>query len=215
MQKTTAFFFATILSVSAFAQSNTAVDIANYMYQKGFQEGYSKGYETGYKRGYLDALNDAKILLKALNLEIKAVKASCSLLQEKYGQVPAIVIVKDKNGNLYLKPFLSDLEPVENFQELAQRGIPVIDVALALKVKKAQADLVNIPPLSEEQTDYVAQPPVGNYIVKLPKSLEPALKQQNISYISIKDQNYLIAVFPSKQIFEDFCKTYNCNAKKP
>lgn len=196
-------------SLSLSFAGDTAVDIASAVYQKGYKEGYSKGYYQGYIKGYLDALKDAKVLLKVLKLNYQATKAYCEYVADHYGNVAGIAIV-DKNGERVIKVFPTKLFTIDDWGQLKDYNIPIIDVALAIKAKEAEQRLVQVPKLSQEMGNYVSTPPVENYIVKLPQSLIPALKQQNISYIEEEGKNEVIALFPSKESLETFCQKYGC-----
>ena len=199
-----------LLSLSLSFAGDTAVDIASAVYQKGYKEGYEKGYSRGYVKGYIDALQDAKVLLKVLKLNYQATKAYCEYVADHYGKVAGVAIV-DRNGERVIETFPSKLFSIDDWRELKDYSIPIIDVALAIKAKEAYQRLVQVPKLSQEMRNYVSTPPVRNYIVKLPKTYIPALKQQNISFIEEKGTDKVIALFPDKETLNYFCQKYGCS----
>ena len=186
--------------------NNQDVSFANFFYQKGYSEGFKTGYQKGYMAGYKQALEDAKILLKVANKQIRAVKAGCELLEKKYGQSLAIILVK-KNGQFILKPFISQLNLVDNWQEIAQLGVPVVNQALAIKFESAKQRVLAIPKLSQG-AEVETKPPVKEFIAKLPSLSTRYLKLENIPFAVIQGKNEVIAIFNSKEDYERFCQTY-------
>jgi transposase len=199
------------LSLAQQPQTNS-VGFANFFYQKGYEEGYKQGYEKGYKLGYLQALQDAKVLLRVANKKIQAVKSGCELLEEKFGQSLAIIAV-EKNGKYYLKPFISDLNVVENWKDLVEFDIPLVKNALLTDFSQASQRVLSIPELDREGS-VETEPPKKEYITKLPKSALEYLKKENIPFVVIKDRNEVIAVFNSKTDYEQFCNIYKVCGKK-
>lgn len=201
--------FATLLILSGLAvaqTNNNPVGFANFFYQKGFSEGYKQGYERGYKEGYLQALNDAKVLLEVANKKIKAVRSGCQLLEEKYGSSLAIVVVK-KNGKYQLKPFVSDLNLVDNWKDLVEFDIPVVKAVLIERFPQASQRVLSIPQTDREGS-LETQPPAKEFIVQLPDSAVKSLKAENVPFVEIKGEKKVVAVFKSENDYKRFCNIY-------
>jgi hypothetical protein len=190
----------------ASSQVNNSIGFANFFYQKGFNEGYKQGYEKGYKEGYLQALRDAKILLQVANEKIKAVRAGCQLLEEKYGEAPAIIAVR-KGDKTYLKAFISSLDLVDNWHDLVEFGVPLVKVSLFEKFGESSRRVLSIPNLDEEG-EVETKPPKKEFIAELPKKAIESLKAENIPFVEIKEQNKVIAVFKSEAEYKKFCSIY-------
>lgn len=185
----------------------------SFFYDAGYRKGYSIGRKQGYVEGYRRALEDVKKILRAYEVDVRALESGKYLYKEGLVTYPRVYRVKEKEGyRIVVKG--CRIEDVRSLDEIfGKKGleIPVLDLSLLVEGRKAQERLIRFPELSKRIEEETRVPPKPIFVQVSP-SATSLLERYNVPYTveeTATGKRVVRAVFFDEKEAKEFCSRNN------